>query len=530
MRVSQPPTRAEVNPSPADWFISADDRGNPHTALDRRRGGAWSLGNEVRPLIHGAAYFTELLASVRRMRAGDLLMFTDWRGDPDERLDGPGSDVAGVFADAARRGVHVRGLMWRSHRDAMRYHQTENRLLGETVQAAGGECLLDMRVRGGGSHHQKFVVLRHPGRPDLDVAYLGGIDLCHGRRDDASHQGDPQPCPIGPVYGPRPPWHDVQVAIHGPAVGDIETVFRERWEDPAPLTRNPVRRWRDRILRPNGPLPCPPRPPDPPACGTHAVQVLRTYPNRRRGYAFAPEGERSIARAYLKAVGRARRLVYLEDQYIWSPYVVGVFARALAANPDLRMIAIVPHIPDRDNPMYNAPQLLARAQSLDLLRRAGGDRVAVYGLENPAGTPVYVHAKVCAVDDTWLAVGSDNVNLRSWTYDSELTCAVLDESGCGDGLARRVRLALAREHLDRRDGDDHDLRDAARAFDAFATSARRLAAWYDGGRQGRRPPGRLRPYSSTTMDGMTARWAAPLYRMLYDPDGRPSGLRCRDEF
>jgi hypothetical protein len=93
----------------------------------------------------------------------------------------------------------------------MRYHQTENRLLGETVQAAGGECLLDMRVRGGGSHHQKFVVLRHPGRPDLDVAYLGGIDLCHGRRDDASHQGDPQPCPIGPVYGPRPPWHDVQV-------------------------------------------------------------------------------------------------------------------------------------------------------------------------------------------------------------------------------------------------------------------------------------------------------------------------------
>jgi phosphatidylserine/phosphatidylglycerophosphate/cardiolipin synthase-like enzyme len=97
---------------------------------------------------------------------------------------------------------------------------------------AGGECLLDMRVRTRGSHHQKLVVLRHAGRPELDVAYVGGIDLCHGRRDDHMHGGDEQPCPLGAAYGPRPPWHDVQIAIQGPAVADIETVFRERWEDP----------------------------------------------------------------------------------------------------------------------------------------------------------------------------------------------------------------------------------------------------------------------------------------------------------
>ena len=144
----------------------------------------------MRPLVHGAAYFAELLAAVRDLRPADHLFFTDWRGDADERLAGPGTEVAAVLADAAARGVLVRGLLWRSHADMVRYHERANRSLGEQIQAAGGECLLDMRVRPAGSHHQKLVVLRHRGRPERDVAYVGGIDLCHGRKDDAGHGGD----------------------------------------------------------------------------------------------------------------------------------------------------------------------------------------------------------------------------------------------------------------------------------------------------------------------------------------------------
>ena len=218
-----------------------------------------------------------MLAGIRAMQAGDLLLFTDWRGDPDERLDGPGTEVSQVLAEAANRGVIVRGLLWRSHLDRFRYSLQEHRDLGEAIVAAGGECLLDMRVRTRGSHHQKLVVLRHAGRPERDVAYVGGIDLCHGRRDDHAHGGDAQPCPLGAAYGPRPPWHDVQIAIQGPAVADVETVFRERWEDPTPLTRNPLRRWRDRVFRPIEPAPVPVPLPNP-QCGTDAVQVLRTYP------------------------------------------------------------------------------------------------------------------------------------------------------------------------------------------------------------------------------------------------------------
>src|SRR5689334_22232696 len=133
------------------WFLTPAERGNPATVLDSRHGdgAAWTTGNHVRALEHGRAYFAELLVAVRAMRAGDMLLFTDWRGDPDERLAGPGTEVSRVLADAARRGVLVRGLIWRSHLDRFRYHESENRHLGEEIQAAGGECLLDMRVRSG---------------------------------------------------------------------------------------------------------------------------------------------------------------------------------------------------------------------------------------------------------------------------------------------------------------------------------------------------------------------------------------------
>lgn len=527
------------------WLLEPVERGNPHTVLDRRHDDvAWTVGNDVRSLVHGAAYFAELLACIRQMSSGDMLMFTDWRGDPDQLLAGPGTEVSRVLCTAAARGVVVKGLVWRSHLDRLSFSEQENRHLGEEIEAAGGECLRDMRVRPGGSHHQKYVVLRHPGRPELDVAFAGGIDLCHSRRDDASHAGDAQCQPMAAVYGDRPPWHDAQLAIRGPAVGDIEATFRERWTDPTPLTRNVYYRAVDALRHEDQVAdPLPDQLPDPAPRGNHAVQVLRTYPARRHGFPFAPDGERSVARAYRKVTGNAQSLIYLEDQYFWDSEIARCFADALAANPQLRLIAVIPRYPDQDGRISLPPNLVGRQQALDRVRAAGGDRVAVYGIENHAGTPVYVHAKVCVVDDVWASVGSDNVNRRSWTHDSELSCAVLDEEldgreprvidRFGDGacrFARSLRLELAREHLDRTEGEDADLIDPVSAFDAFARSAEALQRWHDGGRRGDRPPGRVLPYRQERLSRRTIAWAAPLYRTFYDPDGRPRRMRRRAEF
>ncbi|MEN3308404.1 MAG: hypothetical protein V7603_4606 [Micromonosporaceae bacterium] len=510
-----------------DWFLEPDERGNPYTGIDRRHpdGKAWTAGNQVRVLVHGAGYFAELCERLNRTREGDLVFFTDWRGDPDQRLNSDGTEVSTVLCAAAARGVVVKGLVWRSHLDHLQFSEAENRHLGEDIEAAGGQCLLDMRVRVGGSHHQKLVVLRHPGRPDLDIAYVGGIDLCHSRRDDQRHLGDPQRQAMAAIYGSRPPWHDIQLAIRGPAVGDLEATFRERWCDPTPLSRNPLHRLRDLLQREDTqPRQLPPQLPDPAPCGDHPVQVLRTYPSRR-GYPFAPAGEHSVAHAYLKVLPRARRLIYLEDQYLWSAEVAAPFAAALAGQPDLHLIAVLPLHPDTDG-SSGAAQLIGRERALSVLRAAGGDRVAVYGVENAAGTPVYVHAKACVIDDEWAIVGSDNLNRRSWTYDSELSCAVVHPE-----FGRDLRLRLAGEHLDlsgRR--AKAALLDPVTCFARFAECADRLAAWHAGGCQGPRPPGRLRHYQHPAIPAARRLAATPLYRWLCDPDGRPVRLRRADAY
>ena len=541
-------------PDPTDWLLTKDERGNPSTRLDDGHPGqaAWSEQNRVRPLIDGAAYFAELHARIEGTREGDLVFFTDWQGDADERLTGePGSEVAEVLGRADERGVDVRGLVWRSHREMFGFTASENRRLGVELQKRGAEALLDMRVRAGGSHHQKLVVIRHRDDPSRDIAYVGGIDLCHSRRDDSDHHGDPQAVRMAAEYGPTPPWHDVQAAITGPAVHDVETVFRERWEDPTALSRNPLNiardRWRSLDLRPD-PLPAQAPPPPPVDDGTHVVQLLRTYPNLRgRDYSFAPGGERSVARGYSKALRRARQLIYIEDQYLWGHHVGEVFTRALRENPGLHLIGVVPLHPALAGAFSRTPELLGRRRAmLDMMRAAPG-RVALYGIENHAGTPVYVHAKACVIDDTWATVGSDNFNRRSWTHDSELSVVVVDRDQAARdararqdpqvGYARRLRLSLAAEHLDRGPGSSGsplqsmaDCVDPAGMFAAFADSATRLDDWHGGGRVGPRPTGRLRRIQPPELSPLARTVALAPYLVLHDPDGRPRPIRRTDDF
>jgi phosphatidylserine/phosphatidylglycerophosphate/cardiolipin synthase-like enzyme len=232
----------------------------------------------------------------------------------------------------------------------------------------------------------------------------------------------------------------------------------------------------------------------------------------------------------------------VEDQYLWSPEVGRVFAQALTRSPQLRMIAVVPRHPDRDGAVSGPLNRIGQQEALRIVRAAGRDRVAVYDLENEAGRPIYVHAKVCVIDDVWMAVGSDNLNLRSWTHDSEVCCGVIDSArdqrapldpgGLGDGarvLPREFRVRLWQEHLGPELSDQESL-DLVAGFDAWRRVAGAVDAWYAGGQRGPRPPGRVRSHQPPAIHGFTSMWAHPLYRVGVDPDGRPPDLKRSGRF
>jgi phosphatidylserine/phosphatidylglycerophosphate/cardiolipin synthase-like enzyme len=487
----------------SDWFLPQTER-------------PWSGGNLVIPRVHGAEYFDRLVDAVQATERGDQIYFTDWRGDADELLADNGATVGQLLADAARRGVSVRALLWRSHSQKANFSEQENQELGAQINDAGGQALLDERVRRGGSHHQKMVVVRYAERPADDAAFVGGIDLCHGRRDDAAHLGDPQTLPLDRRYGPRPPWHDAMVEIRGPAVVDVLSTFTQRWNDPTRLDHHS--RYRRLVQRsadmPAHPMPLEDPPGDaPPVAGSHLVQLLRTYPCKQPPFPFAPAGERTIARAYERAFQRAEHLVYLEDQYLWSQPVARALAEAMHRSPTLQVIAVVPRFPDQDGRISGPPNRLGQLAAMEMLTEAGGDRFAVYDLQNAAGTPVYVHAKVCIVDDEWMTCGSDNFNRRSWTHDSELTCAVVDPSGA---LPRQLRVALWSEHLGLPSDDDR-LADLEGAGALWRSRSRDAGC-------------RAKAHDPKPVSRLTRLWAGPMYRAVYDPDGRPPGMRGGPQF
>ena len=285
------------------------------------RGGARQPGHHDSRLVRGQpgraadprrdAISTGWSTEVEALRRGDYLFFTDWRGDPDETTARRRPDRSrSCSAAAAERGVVVKGLMWRSHLDKFAYSEEENQHLGDAIERG--------RRRGAARPAgplRRFAPPEAGGAPPSRrtrsaTSPSPAASTCATRAATTrTHRGDPQAVQMARQYGEHPPWHDVQLRIQGPVVGALDTTFRERWNDPAPLDMlSPIAWIADKLRRrrPERRDRCRDQPPDPPPCGPHAVQVLRTYPDAHFEYAFAPHGERSVARGYTKAVRRAQ--------------------------------------------------------------------------------------------------------------------------------------------------------------------------------------------------------------------------------
>lgn len=383
------------------------------------------LHNQVTPLVDGERFFTALHADL--LAARHYVYVVGWCFTPELPLRRGTTSLLDetrllvVLADLARR-LPVRLLIWGGATILFQPTTRMARAAQSTMALIDGDLhyALDELARLTHTHHQKAIVI------DGRVAYVGGMDL-------TSFQGDRWDTPMHPLrVGPN--WHDVQLRIEGEAVADVEANFRQRWE----------------AVTAEAALP-PQRPPvvDPTWCAS--VQIVRTIPPRT--YKFAPRGEFGIHHGYLQALRGARRLVYLENQYLWSPQIMNVLLGLLAAppGPDFRIVVVLPA--QAEDGKFDNDQHVARLRAAD----AGRGLLGVYclytcgiGPGQRAFTyrPTYVHAKVTIVDDAWCTVGSANLNERGLVTDSELNAIVRDAT-----VARALRLDLWSEHLGLSPGD-----------------------------------------------------------------------------
>jgi phosphatidylserine/phosphatidylglycerophosphate/cardiolipin synthase-like enzyme len=364
-------------------------------------------GNELEVLIDGAQALPRIAAELASARSS--IDIAGWHLTADFGLtrDGHAKRLRDLLGELAER-VPVRVLLWAGSPIPV-FKPTRasvRRVREELIRGTRIRCELDAHERPMHCHHEKLVIV------DGECAFVGGIDLTTlggDRFDSCAH-------PLRDSIG----WHDVATRLRGPIVADVAAHFAARWSE---VTGEPD---------------------DPPArpapCGPHVAQLVRTVPEKV--YGFLPHGDFRIIESYTRALRSARRLIYLESQFLWSPELVAILANKLRDPPsdEFRVVVLLPAHPNNGNDCTRG-QLGVLAQA-----DGGQGRFLAATLAARSGGlsgPLYVHAKVAIVDDEWLSIGSANLNDHSLFNDSEVNVI-----SCDPQLARDTRLRLWSEHLE----------------------------------------------------------------------------------
>jgi phosphatidylserine/phosphatidylglycerophosphate/cardiolipin synthase-like enzyme/uncharacterized membrane protein YdjX (TVP38/TMEM64 family) len=280
----------------------------------------------------------------------------------------------------------------------------------------------------GGSQHQKIVVV------DDAVAFAGGFDLSQWRWDTSAHQPEDERR-VDPDGRPYPPFHDIQMAVDGPAAALLGELARERWTCAAGKALTP---------RSNAAShdPWPPSiEPDLTAVKVAVARTLPAYGDR--------EAEREVEQLYLDSIASARRSVYIENQYFSSHRIAEALKRCLK-KPDGPEVVLV--LPEKTGGWLEQHTMdVLRSRILRQLKDADRhDRLRAYypRLAEDPHCSLMVHAKVMVIDDDFMRIGSSNLSNRSMGLDSECDLAVATESDdTVRSIIARFRNRLLAEHL-----------------------------------------------------------------------------------
>ncbi|XP_061374634.1 phospholipase D alpha 4-like [Gastrolobium bilobum] len=344
------------------------------------------------------------------------------------------------------------------------------------------------------AHHQKTITVdtkAHKSVNDRELtSFVGGLDLCDGRYDTEqhslfqtlireSHCYDFYQTNIGGASlnkgGPRVPWHDAHACVTGEAAGDVLTNFEQRWTKqcdpsllvPASTLANlmPRTRTSSSIER------------------DWKVQVYRSIDHVSAGDLFRKlTVERSIHEAYVEAIRRAERFIYIENQYFiggchwWEkdrhcgctnliPIEIALkVVNKIKAKKRFAVYIVIPMWPEGVPESESVQDILHwTRETMEMMYRLIGEAIQESGepghprdylnffcLANreqkgqgeylPPDFPhpetqywnaqknrrfmVYVHSKLMIVDDLYILIGSANVNQRSMDGERDTEIAI----------------------------------------------------------------------------------------------------------
>jgi cardiolipin synthase len=318
-------------------------------------------GNACQLLRDGVEAYPAMLEAIRRARRYvrlETYMFI---------TDAVGELFGQALGEAAERGVHVKVLYdavgsWTSRRgffEALRQRGVDIRPFKPFSLSRGLRYLLQR-------DHRKILVV------DGEVAFVGGVNI-------SAHWA-----PVGQGAG----WRDDVLRIEGPAVRELERCFLATWrmtfQDRLDRLRHQVHRLR-RMRRPG-----PPR-------GEVCLSVLSS--------------RRSIHRAYLHAISRARRSVLIAAAYFV---------------PDRRMVAALREAAQRGVEVH----LLLNGRSdhpfLEHCTRAFYEKLLSAGVRIFEWQRGVLHAKTAVVDGVWGTIGSFNLERLSLAFNHEVNAVFAD--------------------------------------------------------------------------------------------------------
>jgi cardiolipin synthase len=351
------------------WRVAEDDDARARLgAVERLAGLPITRGNRVRLLVDGDEAFAAMFADVERATAYVLIQFFIVRDDP------LGRELKDLLVRKAREGVRVHLLV-----DAVGSYALPSRY-DQDLRAAG---VLVERFRGKGRrrrtwglqinfrNHRKITVV------DGACAYIGGLNVGDEYRGRS------------PRFGP---WRDTHVRIEGPAVRAIQLIFLEDWcWAHGEMARDLA--WEPRVADDGG---------------DERVLVVPSGP--------ADELE-TCNLMFIDAIHAARQRFWIASPY-FVPDSGVIEALQLAALRGVDVRVLLPLKPD------HLLVYLSSFSYLDEMERAG---VKMYRYR-----PGFMHQKVFLVDDDLAAVGTANLDNRSFRLNFEVSVVMPDPKAAAE--------------------------------------------------------------------------------------------------